>query len=49
MLHALMATIGTLAILVSLKAKLDHARRMRADAAAGVAPPPAPAARPGGR
>jgi hypothetical protein len=44
MLHALTATIGTLAVLASLKLKLDFYRR--AHAAAGVAPP---TARPLGR
>jgi hypothetical protein len=49
MLHALSATIGTLAILASLKAKLDYARRMRADAAARLAQPPGQPASPGAR
>jgi hypothetical protein len=39
MLHALTATIGTLAVLASLKLKLDFYKRSRA--AAGAAPPTA--------
>ncbi|TQK11816.1 hypothetical protein [Herbaspirillum sp. SJZ107] len=33
MLHALTATIGTLAVIASIKAKLDYARQLRGRAA----------------
>ncbi|WP_323142004.1 hypothetical protein [Massilia phyllosphaerae] len=39
MLHALSATIGTLAIIVSIKAKLDYARQMRSRATTAAQPP----------
>lgn len=47
MLHALTATIGTLAIIASINIKL--ACFMRARRSAGAARPPAQAASPGGR
>lgn len=39
MLHALTATIGTLAVIASIKAKLDYARQIRARANAAAQRP----------
>jgi hypothetical protein len=39
MLHALSATIGTLAIIVSIKAKLDYARQLRSHGTTAAQPP----------
>ena len=39
MLHALSATIGTLAVIASIKAKLDYARQMRRNATTAAQPP----------
>jgi hypothetical protein len=39
MLHALTATIGTLAVIASIKAKLDYARQMRERATAAARQP----------
>lgn len=39
MLHALTATIGTLAVIASIKAKLDYARQMRERANAAARQP----------
>jgi len=38
MLHALTATIGTLAVIASIKAKLDYARQLRGRAATAAQP-----------
>lgn len=43
MLHALSATIGTLAVIASIKAKLDYARQVRGRATAAAQPPAHPA------
>jgi len=49
MLHALTATIGTLAIIASIKIKLACFRRARPDASAARTPAPAAqSANPGG-
>jgi hypothetical protein len=39
MLHALTATIGTLAVIASIKAKLDYARQIRERATAAAQRP----------
>lgn len=48
MLHALTATIGTLAVIASLKIKLAYFRRTRSAAGATPAAAPAQTASPGG-
>jgi len=42
MLHALSATIGTLAVIASIKAKLDYARQLRSRATTAATPPAHP-------
>jgi len=42
MLHALTATIGTLAVIASIKAKLDYARQLRGRATTAAQPPAHP-------